>query len=923
MLARTERPRWSLLMVLGLLVAGLLGIPLAAVASLQTPSPSPTGPAPAQEVALYDLFELRFQVPVEFENPYDPSDVDVVAFFTPPEGSALVVPGFFMRPYRQTCTPETCDSERLVTAGRPEWRVRFTPNQIGQWKYLVEVRQNGNGTQTIARGEFDVTPSDSPGFVRVSDNPRYFGFETGTPYFPIGENLAWSWSDTGGIFAFERWLDELSAVGANYARVNIDIPWFIGLDWSGPAGDYDASQEAGWRMDTIVRLAEERGIYLQVVLIWHQGFIQTEELPVDLPSGVERRDLTYDWNDNPYNLENGGPLSGPSAIFFDAGARQLLHQRLRYAAARWGYSPNIFAWEIVDEVDSMTGYTPSRAETWLLDMIAALRQVDPYDHLVTVGTYQPDAAIWQLDSIDFAQVAAYQSRPAQNADDQVAMVLGRLSTAFANTTKPIILSEFSLNPWYQPTDDDASGVHVRNTIWATALSGAAGGAMTWWWDTYVDQQSLYGIYQPLALFSRGVPWESPGLQPVQVGLTADNPLVYGPLRIDDLDPDFLSASPPDTIYRLTADGPVPPTTQLSSFLYGQANPERSRPQTFVVTPPVDTEFSVTVGAVSSAAPAVLVIAIDGQEAARVDFSPGSANIIVTVPISAGEHTVVLDNLGQDWLRLDRIEVAQYRTPLRTLALADRKLGVAVAWVHHRDYTWQLVADGGVLDPLSFRLRIPDMPSGIYRVTFWDPLTGTVIGEENITVDATTNGALPINLLPISSQIAVRAFRIAGPEPEDVEPDVTRVVTRTPQVSATPTSTDTPTPTDTLTPSITPTPSDTPTLTPSNTPTDTPTSTATDTPTPTNTATATRTNTPTLTPTATDTATATVTDSPTPSDTPSPTITPSITNTVTQTPTPSRTPRPTRTPAPTRTPTPTVPPTLTPTRTPHPIETWIF
>lgn len=872
---------WFLLLVI--VLTGAVLIPRAA---RQIDDPTPTASDTPRTVALYELVELSFDVPGLFENPYDPNEADVYAVFNPPQGSAMIVPAFFMRPYEQTCTAEDCTAEELEPAGPPEWRVRFVPSQVGQWTYRIE-HLTGEDAVILDQGAFDVEPSDNPGYIRVGSNPRYFAFDNGSPYFPVGENLAWSWGDIGGIFAYERWLDQLSAAGVNYARLNIDVPWFIGLDWPGPAGDYDEAQAAAWRLDTILQMAEARGIYIQIILLWSQAYVT--DVPV-APGASPRPNLEIDWDDNPYNTAHGGPLSGPSAIFFDANARDLLYQRLRYIVARWGYSPNIAAWEIVDEIDNMVGYTPVRAAPWLRGIVTYLRQIDPYRHLITAGARQPEIATWELAPLDFVQVQYYPSGPTADTADHISAALNTLSRAMAHTSGPVLLNEFSLNRWFDPVEDDPTGVHIRNITWAAALSGAAGGAMPWWWDSYIDQENLYNIFTPLALFSQGIPWNSPDLHPISVGLSAENAVVYEPLRINDFNRELLSTSPPDTIYRLTADGSVPPTSELSAYLYGEANIERSIPQTFIVSPPTDTELRIGIASVSSLAPAVLTIELDGIEAARVDFSAGSQNILVTIPISAGEHILVLDNLGQDWLQLDYIELAHYRAPVRVLAMADRKLGAAIAWIQHRDYTWQLVAEDGQLDPLDFGLRIPAMPPGVYRVTFWDTTTGSVIGEDNITLDEESGGILPINLLPITSQLAVRAFRIAGPETAATLP-VTEVITRTPQVSMTPTPTETVTPTETRTPTITPTPTDTNTSTATLTPTDSPTPTDT--------------NIPTDTPLPSDT----------PTDTPTITPTPSSTNTPTITRTPSTTRTPTQTPGPTNTRTPTA--TISPSATSSP------
>ncbi len=882
----SEHTRWSLILAVGLLLLGAVIVVPMATAQQQTPSPTPS-PAPTdipETIPRYSLLEFTVGVPGTYENPYDPAQIDVQATFRSPKGETIPVPAFYLRPYALNCLEDECDTTTLAPSGAPEWRVRFTPTQIGRWTFEVEAR-TASGATPLRAGEFRVIESDAAGFVHTGSNPRYFAFDDGTAYFPVGENLAWALDNQGGLDAYTRWLDELSAAGANYARLNLDVPWFISLDSPGPPGDYDAAQAAAWRMDTILELAAQRDIYLELVLIWHQGFT-TEPLP----SGTARPDASISWANNPYNAANGGALSGPSALFFDATARDLLRQRLRYIVARWGYSPNVFAWEVSDALDAISGYSASRAQPWLQDMTGYLRQIDPYRHLITTGLRQPDLALWQLPGIDFAAVQFYQQRPDVDTDDIVTESLGVLRDVVGGLNKPALLTEFSLNPSYAPIDDDPGGVHLKNMLWSAALSGSAGGGVTWWWDSYVDAENLYEDFRPLAQFSHGIPWGSPDLQPVEVGLAADTPVTYSALRIDDFNHDPGSESPPNTIYRVTADGPVPATGQMSSFLYGRATPERSRPQTFTITPPVDTELRLHVSSVSPDAPAMLTLAVDGFEVARVDFSPASADILVTVPLSAGEHTVVLDNLGDDWLELGYIEIAEYRAPVRTLALADRTLGIAVAWAQHRGYTWQNVGQDQVLEPLSFRLAVPAMPPGLYRVTYWDTATGAVIGEESVTLPEGTDGTLMINLLPITSQLAVRAIRVAGPE-ENAPARTPQIATRTPEVSLTPSPTETATPTTTLTPSITPTSTDTDTPTNTPEPTDTATNTA----------------------TPSDTPSPTVTDSPEPTNTPS--VTPSPANT--DTPAPTSTATLTRTPIPTRTPS-SVPTTIPSTRIVPPV-----
>ncbi|MEB2286978.1 MAG: DUF5060 domain-containing protein [Anaerolineae bacterium] len=884
MSARAKHTPWTFALVIALWITAVVVVPQTRQsAQQQTPSPALTASpertplptvAPITTVRLYGLLELPVALNGSYENPYDPAEIDVMAVFRPPAGAAQRVPGFFMQPYRDACLTN-CLVESLEVTGEGQWRVRFAPDQVGRWTYTIEARDSA-GIRAIEQGTFDVVPSDQPGFVGVGPTSRYFAFDNGAPYFPIGQNLAWSWDEIGGIYAYARWLEALSDAGANYARVFVDVPWFIGLDWPGPAGDYDAAQAAAWRMDSLLRLAEERGIYLQVVLVWHQALTNKVVPPVSIPNDVPRPPMQASWVISPFNAANGGPLTRPGLFFTDVEARALIQQRLRYAVARWGYSPRIFAWELVDVVDGVLGYSSSRAEPWLREMTQYLRDIDPYDHLVTVGARNLDAILFDSNVVDFVPVHYYQSRPLVAAEDQVAGTVRSVADALSRTKRPVLLTEFSLNPWFEPTADDPAGIHVSNTIWAAALAGAAGGAMPWWWDTYIDRQNLYSIYDSLATFARDALWQTPGLVPVQARLIASDPLVYDVVRVDGFSRDVFAPVPSDQIYRITDDGAVPSVSDLPGFLYGERNAERSRPQTYIIAPPVDTELSIYVRSVSIDAPAVLVVTIDGVDVAQVDFSAGSQDILLTLPISAGEHLVVLDNLGEDWLQLGYIEVARYRTPARALSLAGGESGYALAWVQQRDYTWESAADVLSLEPITLDLLLPDMPTGQYRVVFWDVATGSVLGDDAVTLSDQAGGVLRVSLPPMTAPLALRAVRVAGPE---VAPTTvaTQFATRTPQITLTPTPTITPSDTPTATRTPSPTATITPSLTATFTATATPT--ASDTPT----ATPSPTRTPTRTPTATHTATVTATR--TPSRTPARTLSPSRTPT-SSTPTPT-------------------------------------
>jgi hypothetical protein len=779
------------LLLLVVLISNLLISTPSVAQSIQTHTPLP---ASVNRVEIYQKYETTFNVTGEFINPYDPAQVEVLVNFTSPEGRSVIVPAFFMQEYNDICRAD-CSVEELETSGSGRWRVRFTPDEVGTWQFTA-VARIGSTESMLRTGRFDVSESSHPGFIQVAPNGRYFEFDDGTPYFPIGQNLGWSWDEGGSIYAYLEWLDRLQAAGANYARINIDVPWFIGLEWTPPVGQYgDLGQQAAWRFDTILDEAERRGIYLQVVLIWHQTFREyTGGSSVSIPRTPIRPDVSGDFDNSPYNARLSGSLQGPGDIFFNTAGQQLLQQRLRYIMARWGYSPNIFAWEIVDELDRMAAFSAERDTDWVTQMAETIQEYDPNDHLITVGMKEFNDIIEANPLLDFTQSEVYQSRPIEH-EDQVTSTLFTLFTSLYGVSHPVLLTEFSLNPWFEPAQDDPTGIHIRNTIWTAALSGTAGSAMPWWWDTYIDPNDLYSIYTPLVLYSQGIPWNKLNLQPVQPGLVANSTIDYEPLRIDGFNRQSRSISPPDTIYRITADGASPPISLMSSYLYGREfNAENSRPQTMIISPPIDTTMIVNIQNVSFAADAQLTITVDGVTVINLNLAAGTEQTSLTIPLTAGQHTVVFDNLGEDWLQIRYVEIADYRAPLRVVALADREEGIVLAWIHNRAYTWDQAQTNEPLEPLDFTLELSDMLAGVYRVEFWDTETGNVVGEERITLSSDSDRMLRIPLLPIRKQLALRIFRMAAPE--DEQPQATFEPTRTPPITSTAV------PTTTLSPTLT-------------------------------------------------------------------------------------------------------------------------
>ncbi len=448
---------------------------------------------------LWGRFEERIDAPVDQANPFDPAQADVQAEFRAPSGNVTRVAAFVTRDYTRQLVN---GREQLTPAGDRYWQVRFTPSEQGDWRWRPAVAGQAGDWRRFTVGAPAV---DSHGFLRRNpDDSRYLQFDDGTPYFAIGENLAWY--DARGTYAYDQWFDRLAAQGANYVRLWMPS-WAFGLEWTGRTsggvtsslGNYSSRLDRAWQLDQVLDAAQRHGISV-VLVIWNHG-------PFSLTSNSE-------WGDNPYNVANGGPLSGPRQFFTDPEARRLQQQLLRYIVARWGHSPNLLAWELWNEVDLTDQPSVDEVVAWHRETAQTLRNIDPYGHLITTSLSEPwgiavaakqdlasvDAPLfrlWQIPEIDIVQAHLYTVGGIQaDFTDAIPRIVANLQ----RFGKPVLVGEVGVD-YRGPAETLAADPHgsaFHDFLWSGLFSESAGTGMSWWWDNVVDPQDWYYHLGPLA-----------------------------------------------------------------------------------------------------------------------------------------------------------------------------------------------------------------------------------------------------------------------------------------------------------------------------------------------------------------------------------------------------------------------------------------
>ena len=447
------------------------------------------------EVTQFARFETSGQLLPQPANPFDPAQADVWGRFRDPSGREWRIPAFWFQDYERALVN---GREVLTPRGEPGWRVRFSPTTAGTWTWWWTAR-TADGEVRSKPKRVKVAPSVDHGFVRRSpEDNRYLAFDDGTPWFAVGENVGWY--DARGSFAYDSWYARLAEQGATYARLWMPS-WAFGIEWSDTGlGDYRARLGRAWQLDHVVGLGEQLGIRQVLSLLNHGAFSQTHN---------------SEWVQNPYNAANGGPLGMPGEVFTNAEAKELLKQRFRYIVARWGYSTAVLAWELWNEADLVSPYAPGASASWHAEMASYLREIDPYDHLVSTSlAFGPsDGSVWARAGLDYTQFHFY-SRPFgddpklfPNIAQDASWWMPGMQTAYQ---RPTLLAEFGVDA-RGPSETfaaDPQGIGLHDGLWGGALSQAFGTGMTWWWDNYVDvePQRFYPMFGSVSRFLDGTAW---------------------------------------------------------------------------------------------------------------------------------------------------------------------------------------------------------------------------------------------------------------------------------------------------------------------------------------------------------------------------------------------------------------------------------
>lgn len=398
--------------------------------------------------------------------------------------------------------------EKTVKTGEPYYAARFTPEEVGTYKF--EIKKDG---ETVFCGEFECLPSDNNGFVEVSKKDcRYFAYSDGKTYCPVGINMCYpteyaasSGSEFGttggkdfiGLNQYRVWLDDLAKAGGNFARI------WLGKEYFSPdcADDCrDLKYEQFTKLDKLVEMARERGIKLKLTFEHFRKVLTPEK---EGATGIAAIfDKTF--------CMGGEYCPDFETWLTDEKWQAPWRNKIDEFLKRYGGDTTIFAFELWNEMNCVEAPTETML-AWTDKMCSYIRGKVPNMAVNSVGSY--DNAQWasfykmfESDKLSFSQIHRYLDQGAQLEECYTDIPL-MAKAGFDRMWKkknPVLLAETGavndvhVGP-FRYYDSDYDGIIFADVTYPAFFCESAGCGQIWHWDArYVSGKNLYKMYKPFA-----------------------------------------------------------------------------------------------------------------------------------------------------------------------------------------------------------------------------------------------------------------------------------------------------------------------------------------------------------------------------------------------------------------------------------------
>src|SRR5262245_50490700 len=329
------------------------------------------------------VFELVIRNPTVYDDPF--RDVEIELVLTSPSGARRRVGGFYygsLEPpviQRSEVDPVSREAKgvRYLSDRGDAWKVRFSPDELGMWRYEFVV-EDAAGRTARGSGIFTVVPAarEARGYLeRDPSRPLRLRYQNGAPFFPFG---------------FQDCFRDNGGTGTVLNTAALEGPFSLDRHAELPAGPVfvRSPKSTTFNTDVYFRRMRTAGFNLfrfsqancsfrvmKNVDSWgtHEAVMVDELL-------VQARKYGFSVM---YGIFGFLDVSANNPQARDALDK--VKRFVKYSVDRWGAYVDI--WEVLNE---------QRANArWYREVIRYLRSLDPYRHLVTTSWERPE-----LDEID-------------------------------------------------------------------------------------------------------------------------------------------------------------------------------------------------------------------------------------------------------------------------------------------------------------------------------------------------------------------------------------------------------------------------------------------------------------------------------------------------------------------------------------------
>lgn len=441
-----------------------------------------------------DIIEWRFPVHTQAKR----YDVQNTAFMiiNDSNGNTYTRRAFLSADYIQSANSE---DSGLQQSGARYYAIRHSSRTSGAhtWKAFL-----ANNT-LAAQGSFTVKNNNTRGGIlqRSTTNPRLLAFTNGDIFIATGLNIAWA-TPPYRLEKHLAYIRSFAKNGGNHIRLWM-CSWSAGIESNTPD---QYRLDHAYLLDRILELCRQKNVYVTLVLDNHHDLVHGKSFPY------------------------GKTVTERIKNFLSTPLSEQYKRRLRYIVARYGSDSHIMNWELFNELDEVLfdnappasmGNLRTLCARWVTASATFMKSIDQDQHLISSSLSWSDwDDVMAAQGLDLVQVHTYIP-PFKNLDplqkDGILPLQARIPQ-LTRLARPYSFSELGYQGSNEHNDGhlaDPHGLLLRQQLWASFLLGSYGSGMTWWWDTYIDKNNLWKLYQPFTKSCAYIDWQDPQLKPLQ------------------------------------------------------------------------------------------------------------------------------------------------------------------------------------------------------------------------------------------------------------------------------------------------------------------------------------------------------------------------------------------------------------------------